>query len=154
MLADGQLLIYVADAVSTSIRYLWSELAILFKQKLWLSHMMTIVIDEVPKCPLFTVWQGCKSKREHCKLHFEIVSGSIASTIVEGLCKSQIWCLGEAPFTKHQIWPIHKPFYNGWGYTAWKIFFGDFLGLNILIFFVNFFCLQNKLFILMALVGG
>ena len=25
MLADGQLLIYVADAVSPSIRYLWSE---------------------------------------------------------------------------------------------------------------------------------
>ena len=35
---------------------------------------------------------------------------------------------------------------------VWKIFFGYFLGLNLFIFFVNYFCLQNKLFMLMAVV--
>ena len=33
----------------------------------------------------------------------------------------------------------------------WNTFSGGFLGLNKLIFFVNYFCLQNKLFILMAM---
>ena len=34
---------------------------------------------------------------------------------------------------------------------ALKDLFGNFLGLYILIFFVNYFCLQNKLFMLMAI---
>ena len=37
-------------------------------------------------------------------------------------------------------------------YMSWKIFFGYFLGLNSLIFFVNYFCLQTKLFMLMTVV--
>ena len=36
--------------------------------------------------------------------------------------------------------------------NSWKILFGYFLGLNLLIFFVNYFCLLNKLFMLMAMV--
>ena len=36
--------------------------------------------------------------------------------------------------------------------VRWMIFFGVFLGLNLLIFFVSYFCLQNKLFMSMAVV--
>ena len=41
-----------------------------------------------------------------------------------------------------------------WFLTLLKDLFWEFFGLNIFIFFVNYFCLQNKLFILMALVGS
>ena len=36
-------------------------------------------------------------------------------------------------------------------FSFWKIFLGNFLRLSILIFFVNYFCLQNKLFMLIAI---
>ena len=38
-----------------------------------------------------------------------------------------------------------------WHQFRWKIFFGNFLRLSILTFFVNYFCLHNKLSILIAI---
>ena len=39
---------------------------------------------------------------------------------------------------------VSQPFHKRYN---WKIFFGNFLRLCILIFFVNYFCLYNKLYI-------
>ena len=53
---------------------------------------------------------------------------------------------------KTQIYTIYtKQYWFRSGSQKKKELFGDLLGLNLLIFFVNYFCLQNELFMLMAI---
>ena len=56
-------------------------------------------------------------------------------------------------FAGLKLWSTHFFLFLGKLSKAWhwKIFLGNFLRLSILIFFVNYFCLQNKLFMFIYL---
>ena len=62
-------------------------------------------------------------------------------------------CFRRTLFTALKIYWIclHCFFFFFLQHFIWKNILGDLLGLNLLLFFVNYFCLQNKLFILMAI---